>query len=213
MRQVVDEERRFFIAKSLITSRGKRPRALRGAARGDKRTGEADRVLPASRKSAEPVETGRADTSASVSGPVREPAMERGTEPMAEAPSQHQSRQRGSGRDGRKAGGESDRTKGIRTEGVQPTARQPLEKPARSGCRIPHGVESAPKVGKRVSTEPENLVVASSSRRVKMIEATDDRENEGRSLRSSPRTGKPSTWRRKAVGTDCQQEVGQCPAR
>jgi hypothetical protein len=40
-----------------------------------------------------------------------------------------------------------------------------------------------------------------------MIEATDDRENGGRSLRSSPGTGKPSTRRRKAVDTECKQEA------
>lgn len=34
----------------------------------------------------------------------------------------------------------------------------------------------------------------------------------GRSFRSSPRAGKPPTWRREAVDTASRQEVGACPA-
>ena len=34
-----------------------------------------------------------------------------------------------------------------------------------------------------------------------------------RSLRSSARTGKPSTWRRRAVDTFCKQEMDVCPTR
>ena len=45
-----------------------------------------------------------------------------------------------------------------------------------------------------------------------MIKTADDRRSKGRSLRSSPGTGKPSTWRRKAVDITLQQEVGLCPA-
>ena len=40
-----------------------------------------------------------------------------------------------------------------------------------------------------------------------MIQATDDRIAWGRSLRSSPRAGKPSTGRRETVDTVCRQEV------
>ena len=69
----------------------------------------------------------------------------------------------------------------------------------------PHGVESGPKAGKRNPSEPENLIVAPL---LGVTKATGDRRNEGRSLRSSPRTGKPSTWRREAVGTACRQEEG-----
>ena len=47
----------------------------------------------------------------------------------------------------------------------------------------------------------------------RMIETADDRHDEGRSLRSSPRAGKPLTWRRKAVGAVSQQEAGKCPTR
>ena len=47
----------------------------------------------------------------------------------------------------------------------------------------------------------------------RMIETADDRYDEGRSLRSSPRAGKPLTWRRKAVDTVSRQEAGKCPTR
>ncbi len=46
----------------------------------------------------------------------------------------------------------------------------------------------------------------------RMVKTADDRRNKGRSLRSSLGTGKPSTWRRRAVDTESQQEVGACPA-
>lgn len=45
-----------------------------------------------------------------------------------------------------------------------------------------------------------------------MIKTADERRTEGRSLRSSLSAGKPHTWRRKAVDTVLQQEVGLCPA-
>jgi hypothetical protein len=40
----------------------------------------------------------------------------------------------------------------------------------------------------------------------RMAEAIGERAKRGRSLRSSPRTGKPSAWRRRAVDTTCKQE-------
>lgn len=45
-----------------------------------------------------------------------------------------------------------------------------------------------------------------------MIKTAGDRRTKGRSLRSSLRMGKPSAWRREAVDTVSQQEVGACPA-
>ena len=45
------------------------------------------------------------------------------------------------------------------------------------------------------------------SHRGRTTEATGDHAQRGRSLRSSPRTGKPSTWRRQAVDTTCKQEM------
>ncbi len=45
-----------------------------------------------------------------------------------------------------------------------------------------------------------------------MTKTADDRRTKGRSFRSSPGTGKPSTWRREAVDRMLQQEMGLCPA-
>ena len=45
-----------------------------------------------------------------------------------------------------------------------------------------------------------------------MAKTAGERCAEGRSLRSSLRAGKPSTWRREAVDTGSRQEVGACPA-
>jgi|SRR5271165_4899973 len=67
---------------------GERPSPPHGAAWGEKRTGEADRGLPGGRKSAEPVKAGREGTSDPNNGPASKSAMERETEPMAEASSE-----------------------------------------------------------------------------------------------------------------------------
>ncbi len=48
--------------------------------------------------------------------------------------------------------------------------------------------------------------------RPRMTKTAGDRRAEGRSLRSSPRAGKPLTWQREAVDTASRQEVGTCPA-
>lgn len=74
-------------AKLPILLEGERPSPPHGAAWGEKRTGEADRGLPGRRKSAEPVKAGREGTSDPDNGPASESAMERETEPMAEASS------------------------------------------------------------------------------------------------------------------------------
>ena len=66
---------------------GEKPSPPHGAAWGAKRAGEADRGLPGGRKSAEPANAGREGTSDPQHGPASESAMERETEPMAEAPS------------------------------------------------------------------------------------------------------------------------------
>jgi hypothetical protein len=67
---------------------GERPSPPHGAAWGEKRTSEADLVLPEGRKSAELVKAGREGTSGPNNGPASKSAMERETEPMAEAPSE-----------------------------------------------------------------------------------------------------------------------------
>ena len=86
----------------------------------------------------------------------------------------------------------------------EPSA-QHSDGPVMSERQNPHGVESGPKAGKRNPSEPENLIAAPL---LGVAKATGDRRNEGRSLHSSPRTGKPSTRRREAVDTACRQEEG-----
>lgn len=209
-------ERREIITKLFGTLLGERPGGPRDAVRGNKRSGEADRVLPASHKSAEPEKAGNAGTSAPASGPARESAMERETESMSDASSTCSLADA-------EVGGTAARLRGVlapcwsaRVGGERRAARQPLGEPAGLEGRIPHGVKSAPTADKRLQAEPKNLVVASKppgDRRVAMIEARDDRGDEGRSLRSSAGTGKPFTWRREAVGTAGKQEVDACPAR
>lgn len=46
-----------------------------------------------------------------------------------------------------------------------------------------------------------------------MTKATGERHGKGRSLRSSLRAGKPSTWRREAVDAAGKQEADTCPTR
>jgi hypothetical protein len=67
----------------------------------------------------------------------------------------------------------------------------------------PYGVESNPKSAKKFCRNLGTLLPLP----IWMTETTGDRGNRGRSLRSSPRTGKPSTRRREAVGTVSKQEV------
>ena len=205
-----------MIPQSFLVSQGERPCTPRGATRGDEQRGEANRVLPGSHKSAEPIKAGRTGTSDPVAGPASEPAMARETEPMADASLPVHTRQLGSGRVGlwRKPRicGALVRVVDTRTGGVRRAARQPRYGLARYRGRNPHGVQSAPKAGERSVAEPKNLAVASGIDGLRMAEATSDRDGRGRSLRSSPRTGKPSTWRRGAVDTACRQEVDSCPA-
>ena len=203
--------------KSLLISWSEIPHTPYDATYGDKQMGEVNRALPGTHKLAEPIKVGRTGTSDPVDGPASELAMARETEPMEDAPVDAVTRQLGSGRVGRwrepKAGGALVRTGSIRTGAARYIARQPWYGLAWYRGQIPHGVESAPKAGKRSATEPKNLVIASGAFGRRMAEAASDRGGEGRSLRSSPRTGKPFTWRREAVDTDCRQGVDACPAR
>ena len=123
--------------------------------------------------------------------------MERVTEPMAEAPGQNGIRQAGSGRIGRKTGGVPMPAEITGVRGARIAARQLQGQLAVPCNRNPNGVESVPKADEGTIVELGNLAAASPN---EMIEATDDRRSKGRSLRSSPRTGKPFTWRREAVG-------------
>lgn len=187
---------------------GERPSPPHGAAWGAKRAGEADRVLPRGHKSAEPVKAGQGRTSDSAPGPASVSVMERETEPMADAPSRGASPMRKWTRRSKDLWSAGSLLRGANRGCPSDFGHQPSGKPARPEGQIPHGVKSAPKTDERSSTEPENLFPVSCLDEVRMIEATDDRGKEGRSLRSSPGTGKPSTWRRKAVGTECRQEAG-----
>ena len=206
-----------MISLSFLISQGERPCAPCDATCGDEQAGEANRVLPASHKSAEPTKAGRTGTSDPVAGPASEPAMARETEPMADAPVDLSARQLGSGRVDLRCepqiGGALVRGMNAWTGGARRAAHQPRYELALYRGRIPHGVQSAPKAGERSVTEPKNLAFTSGSFRCRMAEATSDRDGEGRSLRSSPRTGKPSTWRREAVDTASRQEVDTCPTR
>lgn len=215
MRQVV-EERRCFHRKSPLFSWGERPRWPCNAVRGDKRTGEVNRVLPGNHKLAEPVEVGRTGTSAPVSGPARESATERETEPMVEVPLEDVAHRRGSGWVDRKIGGVLASAGDAEAGAGRETVRQPLSEPAGLMGPNPHGIESAPTADERMMVEPENLAPASPNIllwKEEMTEATGDRDSKGRSLRSSPRARKPLTWRREAVGAASRQEVDTCPAR
>jgi hypothetical protein len=202
-----------FITKLSVTLRGARPRALLGAASRGKRTGEANRVLPVRHKSAEPVKAGQGRTSDSTPGPASVSVMERETEPMADAPLRGTSPMRKWARWSQDLWSAGSLLRGANRGCPKDIGHQPSGKPARPEGQIPHGVKSAPKTDERSSAEPENLFPVSCLDEVRMIEATDDRGKEGRSLRSSPGTGKPSTWRRKAVDIECRQEVDSCPTR
>jgi len=198
----------IFIPKLSEISQGERPCAPCNAVCGDKRTGETDRVLPASRKSAEPVKAGWTGTSAPVTDPASESAMERATEPMVDAPVEDGACRRGSGQVGHKAGEALDRCARWRSGDVRETGHQPAGESVVPAGQSSHGVESAPTADERYLTEPKNPASAfarAACRQVRMIEATGDRAGGGRSLHSSPRTGKPSTWRREAVDTASRQ--------
>jgi hypothetical protein len=217
VRQVLIKERSALILLSFLVSQGVRPCAPYDATCGDKQMGEASRVLPANRKSAEPIKAGRTGTSDPAAGPASELAMARETEPMVEAPLDLSTRQLGSGRVDLRCepqfGGALVRGVDAWTGGVRRAARQPRHKLAMCRGRIPHGVKSVPKAGERPITEPENPATASGVSERWKAEATSDRGVGGRSLRSSPRAGKPFTWRRGAVGTASKQEADICPAR
>ncbi|PYE86691.1 hypothetical protein C7477_12156 [Phyllobacterium leguminum] len=206
-----------MILLSFLISWGERPLTPYDATCGDEQMGEANRVLPGSHKSAEPIKVGRLGTSDPAAGPASELAMARETEPMVDAPVDTGTRQLGSGRVDLwcepKIGGALVCAMGTRTEGAQRAAHQLRYGLAWYRGQIPHGVKSAPKAGERSVAEPKNLIVASGSFRPRMAEATSDRDDKGRSLRSSPRAGKPSTWRREAVDTASRQEVDVCPTR
>lgn len=128
---------------------------------------------------------------------------------MDDASSERIARQRESRRVGRRAGGELNGDWYAPFWGGPISARQRRTQPAVVDRQNPHGVKSVSKADKGKLTEPRNLNAISK----RMIEVTDDHGNEGRNPRSSPRTGKPFTWRRGIVDRACKQEIGSCPTR
>ncbi len=137
--------------------------------------------------------------------------MGREIEPMVDTPVEIDCRRSRSGRYDRKVGGAVKGSEGSQVPGAS-VMRQRVVTPAVIAGPIPHGAKLVPKTSERLETEPKNRAVASSSLK-RMIEATDERDGVGRNPRSSPRTGKPFTWRRGIVGTASGQEVDSCPAR
>lgn len=133
--------------------------------------------------------------------------MERVTEPMSDASVKHGIRRTGSRRIGRKAGGAPvpAGVSGIR--GMCGCTCQSFVQLAVAKGRNPHGVKSVPTADEGTLSELGNLAAGSPADRWEMVEATDDHRREGRSLRSSPRAGKPLTWRRKAVDRANRQEA------
>lgn len=132
---------------------------------------------------------------------------------MVEAPVDIIIHQRESGWSGRKAGGEPEGIWLMPSRGMPLAANQQPIQLAVVGRQIPHGVKLVSKTDKGALTEPRNFITTSPPARKGMIEATDDHGDGGRSPRSSPRTGKPFTWRRRTVERDCKQEVGICLTR
>lgn len=199
--------------KLLAVLRGEEPRAQRAAARGGKQAAEVTRVPPGNQTSAEAAKAGHRGTFATHRGPASEPVKRRVIEPVIEASSDISLRQCEGGRSGRKAGGEPDGSWLMPSRGAPRAARQRPIQSAVIGRPSPHGVKLVSNTGEGSLTEPRNFIAASRPSRAGMIEATGDRSGEGRSPRSSPRAGKPLTWRRGAVGGAGQQEVGGCPTR
>ena len=174
---------------------------------------EANRMPPVRRKLADAIKAGHRETFATRRGPASEFVMGRETEPMFEAPVDIINRQRESGRFGRKTGGAQECSWLMQSADLPVTAGQRSTLSVVVGRQNPHGVKSVPKTDKRILTEPRNFIVASHPCGRKMTEAISERSDEGRSPRSSPRTGKPFAWRRGAVNRACTQEVGECLTR
>jgi hypothetical protein len=131
--------------------------------------------------------------------------MERETEPMAEAPSVGPSPTRKWGRqsqdlwsaDAQLTGAcQGHRGNPRSAAGKACKARKPDSTRGRVGSYSGRG--AAVELGNPPAFPPP---------RGRMAEATGERAQRGRSLRSSPRTGKPSAWPRQAVGTTCKQEM------
>lgn len=145
---------------------------------------------------------GRETTSGVLIGPASEPVMDNESERMVEASVErtHLANPEVGGA-ALSAGGEL--VSSCHRETGEHRAQR-SDAAVMSDGPIPHGVEFDPTTGKGTLSEPENLAAVPFG----ATEATSDRCSKGRSLRSSPRAGKPSTWRREAVATVDRQEQG-----
>jgi hypothetical protein len=138
------------------SERGKatnKPRGVRNPSRHTVQRGaRSERVRPTGgfRKAVNqqnPLKAGREGTSDPENGPASESALERETEPMAEAPSGGTSPTRKWVRQSKDLWSADARLMGAR-QGRRETRCQRPGKPARPGSQIPHGVESAPTADK-----------------------------------------------------------------
>ena len=132
---------------------------------------------------------------------------------MSDASSDVFVHQRESGWIGCKAGGVLNDAWDAAFGDVPISARQQSIKLAVIDRQNPHGVKSVSKTDKWSLIEPKNFIGAPNLTWERVIEAIDDRSDEGQSPCSSPRAGKPLTWRRGTVNRVCKQEVGLCPTR
>lgn len=185
-----------------------RPRPSRDEAREEKHGGEVNRVPAKDHTLAEPTNAGEGRTSDLPTRPASKPAMSSHSANRCMKPRQNsQPSQLGSGQGSRKAGGEPVPCLVLGTRGKEKSSCQSLGVSSLSNDQIPHGVESDSKADQGKVLEPGNPVTASFG----MTEATGDRDDRGRSLRSSQRAGKPSTGQRETVKAASKQEVGQAP--
>ena len=154
--------------------------------------------------SAEPINVGEGVTSDTPTRPASDPAMSSNANRRLTPRQSMQPCQRGSGQGSHRAEGEPACFSTVQARGEGNPLRQPTDATAESRGPNPYGVESGSTAGQGKSPEPGNPLDVSFG----MAEATGDHDQRGRSLHSSPRTGKPSTRRRQAVDTASTQGEG-----
>jgi RNA-directed DNA polymerase len=155
-------------------------------------------------KSAEPINVGEAVTSDTPTRPASDPVMSSNANRRLKPRQSVHLCQRGSGQGSRKAEGEPACFSTMQARDEGESLGQPTDATAESAGPSPYGVESGSTTGQGKLSEPGNPLDVSFG----MAKATGDHDQGGRSLHSSPRTGKPSTRRRQAVNTASTQEEG-----
>src|SRR6516165_707704 len=181
---------------------GARPHASRAAARGEKQIGEVNRVPSRNHKLAEPINVGEAVTSDTPTRPASDPVMSSNANRRLKPRQTTHLCQRGSGQGSRKAEGEPACFSTMQARDKGESLGQPTDATAESAGPNPYGVKSGSTTGQGKPSEPGNPLDVSFG----MAKATGDHDQRGRSLHSSLRMGKPSTWRRQAVDTASRQE-------